>query len=108
MEEDLVRLEGKITKLEYQKEEHMNEKTVNIGAILGRLRYFLEHHDKLLTRQIDPVKKAQLFGAIFNKLPTFDDLNSGTQKTPLFTEVNSVFALVRAEKSHLVSLRRTY
>ena len=40
MEEDLVRLEGKITKLEYQKEEHTNEKTVNIGAILRRARYF--------------------------------------------------------------------
>ena len=40
MEEDLVRLERKKTKLEYQKEEHMNEKTVNIGAILRRARYF--------------------------------------------------------------------
>ncbi|MFZ1258450.1 MAG: hypothetical protein WAQ25_03190, partial [Candidatus Saccharimonas sp.] len=44
------------------------------------------------------------FGAIFNQLPTYDDLDSGTQKTPLFTGVNSVFRLASLEKSLMVTL----
>ena len=48
------------------------------------------------------MRKAQLFGALFNQLPTYDDLDSGTQKTPLFTGVNSVFRLASLEKSLMV------
>ena len=49
------------------------------------------------------MRKAQLFGALFNQLPTYDDLDSGTQKTPLFTGVNSVFRLASLEKSLMVT-----
>jgi hypothetical protein len=56
----------------------------------------------LLLNQADPHRKAQLFGVLFNTLPTYDDLDYGTQKTPLFTGVNQIFALAKMEKSHMV------
>jgi hypothetical protein len=40
---------------------------------------------------------------LFDQLPTYADLDSGTQKTPLFTGVNPVFALAKADKEHLVT-----
>ena len=67
---------------------------------------FLEHIDELLLKQANPVRKAQLFGALFNQLPTYDDLDSKTQKTPLFTGVHPVFQLAGLEKSLLVTSRR--
>ena len=53
----------------------------------------MENLDLLLLKQQDPHKKAQLFGVLFNQLPTYADLDYGTQKTPLFTGVNPLFAL---------------
>ena len=78
------------------------QKPLDIEAILKKVRYLLEHIDELLLKQANPVRKAQLFGALFNQLPTYDDLDSGTQKTPLFTGVNSVFRLASLEKSLMV------
>ena len=83
-----------------------DKKPIDIDRILVRARYFLEHLDLLLSKQQDPHKKAQLFGALFDQLPTYADLDYGTQKTPLFTGVNSVFRLVSLEKSLMVTPRR--
>jgi hypothetical protein len=43
----------------------------------------VEHLDELLIQQIDPVKKAQFFGLLFNKTPTYEDINCGTPKKGL-------------------------
>ena len=102
MEEELMKIEQQISALEAQKEKQITQKPVEIKPIMARVRYFLEHLDELLVKQIDPVKKAQFFGAIFNKLPTYEEINSGTQKTPLFTGVNSVFKLAHSENSLMV------
>jgi hypothetical protein len=80
-----------------------DKKPIDIDRILARVRYFLEHLDSLLLKQRDPLKKAKLFGLLFNELPTYNDLDYGTQKTPLFTGVNSVFRLAPLEKSLMVS-----
>ncbi|MCA9347480.1 recombinase family protein [Candidatus Saccharibacteria bacterium] len=78
LEEDLVRVEEKIRKLESEKAAKQTQKPINLTKILNRVRYFLEHLDELFEKQIDPVKKAQFFGVIFDKLPTYEELNSGT------------------------------
>lgn len=82
------------------------KKPINIDRILARVRYFLENLDSLLLRQDNPHKKAQLFGALFNQLPTYSDLDYGNTKTPLFTGVNPIFALAGLEKSVMVTSRR--
>lgn len=103
MEEELMNIEQQINALEAQKNKKQDEKPVEIKPIMQRVRYFLEHLDELLVKQIDPVRKAQFFGAIFDKPPTYEEINSGTLKTPLFTGVNPVFKLAYAQKSLMVT-----
>ena len=102
LEKEIENIHGKITKLEKEKQAMQDKKPLDIDRILARVRYFLEHLDLLLLKQQDPVKKAKLFGLLFNELPTYNDLDYGTPKTPLFTGVNSAFRLASLEKSHLV------
>ena len=104
LENELEQVHSKIKALEKEKQQLKDKKPIDIERILSRVRYFLEHLDLLLLKQQDPHKKAQLFGVLFDKLPTYDDLDYGTPKTPLFTGVNSVFRLLTEEKSHLVTL----
>ena len=102
LENEIEQIHQKITKLEKEKEQMKHKKPINIDRILSRVRYYLEHLDLLLLKQQDPHKKAQLFGVLFDQLPTYDDLDYGTQKTPLFTGVNSVFKALQLEKSLMV------
>ncbi len=104
LENQHEQIHNKIKALEKEKQHLKDKKPIDIERILSRVRYFLEHLDLLLLKQSDPHKKAQLFGVLFDKLPTYDDLDYGTPKTPLFTGVNSVFRLASLEKSHLVNL----
>lgn len=83
----------------------------SVYSCLGKLsnqKHYAYAGNILKTRneEQDPHKKAQLFGVLFGELPTYDDLDYGTQKTPLFTGVNSVFSLLKLEKSLLVISRR--
>ena len=103
LENEIDQIHQKITKLEREKQEMKGKKPIDIDRILARVRYFMEHLDLLLLKQSDPHKKAQLFGVLFDELPTYDDLDYGTQKTPLFAGVNSVFRLASLEKSLMVS-----
>lgn len=64
----------------------------------------MEHLDELLLQQIDPIKKAQLFGVIFGYMPTVEEIKCGTPKTPLFTGVSPVFQLLKAENDLMVTL----
>ncbi len=102
IESDVEAMEQKIRHLEREKGQIAKQKPLDIESILRKARYFLEHLDELLLKQANPTRKAQLFGALFNQLPTYNDLDSGTQKTPLFTGVNSVFRLASLEKSLMV------
>ncbi len=105
LEAEIEKIHQQITKLEKEKKQMKQQKPINIERILARVRFFMENFDALLIRQQDPHKKAQLFGVLFNQLPTYEDLNYGTQKTPLFTGVNPVFALAGAGKSDMVNLK---
>ena len=105
LENEIEQIHQKITKLEKEKSRMKAKKPINIDRILSRVRYFLENLDSLLLRQDDPHKKAQLFGALFNQLPTYSDLDYGNTKTPLFSGVNPIFALAGLEKSVMVNLR---
>ena len=106
LENEIDQIHQKIITLEKERQEMKNKKPIDVDRILARVRYFLEHLDSLLLKQQDPHKKAQLFGVLFDQLPTYDDLDYGTQKTPLFTGVNPVFSLLKLEKSLLVISRR--
>ena len=78
MEDDLLRIEGEIEQIEVNKKEVAGVDMNKIERVVGRVKYFLEHMDELLLQQIDPIKKAQFFGVIFDQLPKYSEINSGT------------------------------
>lgn len=105
MEDDLVRLEQQIEKLTKEKERKEAARPNDLERILARARHFVENMDELIVKQIDPIKKARLFKAIFDRLPTCDDLENRTTKTPLLQGVNPFFQLLKDEKSLMVTPR---
>ena len=105
MEEDIIRIEHQIEDLTNERAKKEAQQPSDMEKILARVHYFVEHLDEILKKQIDPLKKAQLFGIIFDKLPTVEDLKCGTPKTPLFTGVSKVFALAKMENSLMVTPR---
>lgn len=102
LEDQIDQISKNIKKLEKEKKEMADKKPLDIDRILARVRYFVENLDLLLLKQQDPHKKAQLFGVLFDQLPTYADLECGNKNSPLFTGVNSVFRLLAEEKSLLV------
>ena len=65
------------------------------------VRYFLEHLDYLLLQQMNPVARANYFGVIFNKPPTFQEIYSGTRNITELTGVNEVFMLTKTKTDNL-------
>ena len=106
LESQIEKIQNDITRLEKEKQQLKQKKPIDIDRILARVRFFLENLDLLLLKQEDPHKKAQLFGVLFDQLPTYDELGDGTPKTPLFTGVNSVFRLISLSESNMVTSRR--
>ena len=98
-----MRIERQIETLIEEKAKKEAQRPADLERILRRARHFVENLDQLLIQQIDPIKKARLFGVIFDRTPTYDDLQLGNTKTPLFTGVNSFFQLLKDEKSLMVS-----
>lgn len=78
MEGDLMKTEKQIEELEVQKQDLKTKKPINFDKILARIKYFVEHLDELLIQQIDPVKRAQFFGVLFDKLPNYADIEGRT------------------------------
>ena len=106
MEEDLMRIEKQIESLNDEKAKKQAEKPSDISKVLARVGYFLTHLDELLIKQIDPVRKAQLFGVLFDKTPTYEDLKTGTPNGTIFTGVSPIFAVAKEGKSLMGCLRR--
>lgn len=93
MEEDIEAMELEIVELKDKRSTMEAQKPQDIGKASAYVKYFLEHLDELLLHHQDPLQQARYFGVLFNKAPTYTDLESGTPKTDIKTEVNSVFQL---------------
>ncbi len=106
LEKDLERIEKQIVALEARKEGHSDKKDEKMEKALNRIQFFLENLDELLIQQRSQVKKSLFFRALFSKKPTYEDLKTGNTKTPLFTGVNPLLALLPAKKSLMVTPRR--
>ena len=91
MEEEIVKLEAEISGLMVEKEKQTAIEPPNVNKVLALVKYFLEHLDYLLLQQRDPVIRAKFFGLLFNRLPNYEDLISGTPKFVPVIELNQLF-----------------
>lgn len=69
----------------------MQKKSYDLAKIKAKLKHLVEHLGEISQQQMCSVKKAKLFGLLFNKLPTYDKLTGGTPDKSIFTDVNSLF-----------------
>ncbi len=57
----------------------------------AKLNHLLEHLGETLKNRSNPAQKARLFGLLFDKLPTYNDLVVGTKEKSIFPGVNPIF-----------------
>lgn len=97
VEEDLVKIDTEIGDLLAQKEKEIAEKPVDASEVMSYVTYFLEHMDDLLIHGEDPEAQALHFGILFDQAPTYEELNSGTQKLTDAIKLNDVFVMSKGD-----------
>jgi DNA invertase Pin-like site-specific DNA recombinase len=68
-----------------------------ISQLLTYAEYFMEHLQELLIVEDKPEQQALLFGLLFDILPNYNDLASGTPKISCIFELNQQSALSKEE-----------
>ncbi len=81
MEADMVKAESEIQKLEHEKlNQKTTENSINMPSVMKHIGWFLEHLEEVLIDTANPLKRAAFFGLIFDTMPTYAELTSGTPK----------------------------
>ena len=93
MEEDLLKIEQRIKQVKADRDKKATQSPVNMAQVMSRVKYFLENLDKILVKQIDPVKRAQFFGVFFERIPTYEEIKTGTENKALITGIAELFKL---------------
>jgi hypothetical protein len=106
MEEELMKIGSKIREVKVAKEEAASKQPIDIRKIMGNVRYYMEHLDELLLQQGDPVSRAEFFGVLFDKAPTYNDIKYGIKNPTALTGINELFKLKNYTHSGLVTSRR--
>ncbi len=91
IEEELIRIEAEVDDLNHQKATLVTAKPIEMEDIMRYAKYFFEHLDYLLLQQSNPVAKANFFSLIFEKSPTYADLEVRTPEIEKNTGVSEVF-----------------
>lgn len=90
LEADILKAEKEIKQLEKAKNEKDME-LINMEIVLDNVTYYMEHLEELLFGTPDPMRKAAFFGALFEEVPTYDELRFGTPKLEQCIALNQVF-----------------
>ena len=98
LEEDIVSVEKELAELDEEIAKQPNLQA-EFDQVLQYAKYILEHLSELLLDLCNPLRKAAFFGAIFNKLPTYEQINFGTHKNSPSPEVNELFQIRTEYKS---------
>lgn len=103
MEEELVKIDTQISGLEAEKQKTAGHQSFDIRTIMGNIRHYMEHLDELLLEQLNGVAKAEYFGLLFDKTPTYSDIKYGTQNPTALTGMNELFRLKNFDNTSMVT-----
>lgn len=95
LEEDVVSVEKELAEVEIEIAKQPNLEA-EFEVVLMYAKYILEHLSEMLLDLSNPIKKATYFGAIFNKMPTYPQIDLRTTKNSPLPEVNELFKLKTA------------
>ena len=102
--EELEDIDQQIKHLALERTNMETKKPMDIDKVIARVRKFSENIGQVINQQSSDTKKAQLFGVVFKKLPTYNDLAFRNQKSPHITGVNPVFQALLGDNFPMVSL----
>ena len=96
MEEELEKVEAALTQGREQRDS-TEDMEVKSETLLNHCKYFVEHLEDLLLGGTNPIQNAAFFGLVFDSVPTYDELKSGTPDlAPLF-KLNEEFTTSKSE-----------
>jgi hypothetical protein len=104
IEEDIMRIDQEIKQLEEERDIKSIEKPIDFAVIKQYLKYFLQHMEDLLVKQIDPVQKANFFGLLFNTAPTYGEILSANENSGDLPKLNELFRLKNDDSGIMVHL----
>jgi hypothetical protein len=78
---------------------HKSENIVDIDLVLQYAKYLLKHLSEILLDLFNPLRRAAFFGAIFNEMPSYQDLVFETHEKSPLPGVNGLFQLAAISKS---------
>ena len=78
-----------------------NDAAVDIELVLQYARYLLKHLSDILLDLCNPIRRAAFFGVIFNKMPSYADLDFETHENSSLPGVNELFRITYAINSTL-------
>ena len=92
LESDLVKAETEAEMLEQEKQGLKNKANeVNMENVMNYITYFLEHLEELLIDTLNPLKRAAFFGLIFDTMPNYAELTSGTPRLAPYLRLKTQF-----------------
>ena len=91
MEEDLVKIEQQIADLLIEKEKVAVDAPTDMKMVMAYIKYYLDNMQYLLLEHTDPVIRANSFGVLFDDVPNYQEIKSGTQDFAYFIKLNEVF-----------------
>ena len=101
--EELENIDQQIKRLALERMNMETKKPMDIDKVITRVKKFSENIGQVINQQSNDTKKAQLFGVIFKKLPTYNDLAFRNQKSPHITGVNPVFQALLGDNFPMVN-----
>ena len=105
LEQELDRIQSDIDKLQARRQALAKQKPVDFKSIRRKLKFMVEHFDQLLLHQSNSTEKARLFGLLFKKLPTYENLVGGTAQNDEPPQLNPVFQAISDTRYALVRKR---
>ena len=98
LEEDIVSVESELEQVDKEIQEQPDLE-LEFNEVLAYAKYILEHLSEMLLDLINPLRKAAFFGAIFNKVPTYTEIDLRTHEKSSLPEVNELFRIRNEYKS---------
>lgn len=98
-----MKIDSQVKELTEAKEEAARKQPLNIRTLMGNIKYFMEHLDDLLLQQSNPVLRAEFFGVLFDRAPTYNEIKYGTQNPTQLTGINELFKLKNLSYSEMVT-----
>lgn len=106
IEEDLVKNEEEITKLEQARADKLiTKEVVNARTVVAYVKYYMEHLNELLIDLCYSINKASYFSVLFDKAPTYQEIKDGALKTNRLPEINELFKTLNHGRELLAGAR---